>query len=219
MKALVLTLFLIITIQARQNPFFPSEGEVDIPFTSNTNTSLDPLKRATIAIPSQARVVKKITVEYLNLDGSFSNSSISLNNSVDWHLPIFVSQSMGDIELNKTPKQNIQKKVKTSTKKTKSYEKLYSLGFITFYKKDKEFKVVTDDKLIRNFLLTSPHRIVMDFAKDANMKSRVKKLNTKYYKKISFGSHKNYYRIVLELDGLYRYKKESDYKSHSFLLY
>lgn len=201
----------LFTLQARENPFFPSKGEVDIPFTSNAKTSLNPLKRATVTIPSQARAIKKVTVEYINLDGSSSSSSINLNNSIDWHLPIFISQSMGAIESK--PKNDFKVEI------TDKYEKLYSLGFISFYKKDKEFKVNTTNKLIRDFLLTSPHRIVMDFAKDAGMKSRVKKLNTKYFKKISFGSHKNYYRVVLELDGYYRYKKETRKKGYSFFLY
>jgi hypothetical protein len=52
----------------------------------------EPLKRATIAISSQARVIKKVTVEFKNLDGSIESKSIDLDNAIDWHLPLFISQ-------------------------------------------------------------------------------------------------------------------------------
>ena len=214
-RAFILVFFLILTLQARQNPFFPSDGEVDIPFSSNIKTSLEPLKRATLSIPSNARVIKKVTVEYINLDGSTSLSTIKLNNSIDWYLPIFISQSMGTLESSSSNK----KQTKHKAKKTKKYIKLLNLGFATFYKKDKEFKIVTNDFMIRDFLLTSPHRIVMDFQRDLSMKSQVKNLDSRYYKKISFGVHKDYYRIVLELDGIYKYKKEKQKNGHSLFLY
>ena len=205
---------MILVLDARDNPFFPTKGEVDIPYTSNAKRALPPLKRAAITIPSQARAIKKVTVEFLNLDGSTQKSSIELNNAVDWYLPIFISQSMG--ELHTTKNKEVVKKIKPKKKK---YTQFYNLGFITFYKKGKEIRVATNDFMIRDFLLTQPHRIVMDFQKELNMNSQVKRLEGRYYKKISFGVHENYYRIVLELDGVYRYKKERKRKGYSFLLY
>jgi len=86
-KLFLVTLFLFVSLQARENPFFPSEGEKDIPYTSNENTTIPQLKRATISLPTRARVIKKVTIEYKNLDGSIENKSIELENSVDWHLP------------------------------------------------------------------------------------------------------------------------------------
>jgi len=216
-KLIFLTFFLISVLQARQNPFFPTDGEVDILTTSNIKNTPPPLKRAAITIPSQARAIKKVTVEFVNLDGSTQKSSIELNNAVDWYLPIFISQSMGEIKTKKNTakSKDIPKRVLTPKKK---YTQLYNLGFITFYKKDKEFRIATQDKMIRDFLLTKPHRIVMDFTRDANMSSKVKKLDSKYYKKISFGSHKGYYRVVLELEGIYKYKKVQKKKGYSLFL-
>ncbi len=211
-KFLFILFILFLALEARQNPFFPAKGEVDIPYTSNSKTTLPPLKRAAITVPSHARVIKKVSVEYINLDGTTSTTSIKLNNSIDWYLPIFISQSMGEIESKK-------KKTPTKQKESKKYTQLYNLGFITFYKKDKELRVATTDKLIRDFLLTEPHRIVMDFARDVSMKSKVKKLQGRYFKKITFGVHKDYYRVVIELDGFYRYKKEKRKKSYSLYLH
>jgi len=213
-RIIFLTFFLVLVLNARDNPFFPTKGEVDIPYTSNAKTALPPLKRATIAIPSQARTIKKVTVEFINLDGSTQNISIELNNAVDWYLPIFISQSMGDLHAEKTKEQQ-----KNLDPKKKKYKQFYNLGFIKFYKRDKEIRVITNDFMIRDFLLTKPHRIVMDFQSDLNMNSQVKTLKGRYYKKISFGVHENYYRIVLELDGVYKYKKQRKKKGYSFLLY
>ena len=201
-------------LDARDNPFFPTKGEVDIPYTSNAKMTVPPLKRAAIAIPSQARVIKKVTVEFLNLDGSIQKSSIQLNNTVDWYLPIFISQSMGELHTKKTTQTP-----KPTKPKKKKYIQFFNLGFITFYKKGKEIRFATSDFMIRDFLLTKPHRIVMDFQKDLNLNSRVKILKGRYYKKISFGVHENYYRIVLELDGVYKYRKEQRKKGYSLFLY
>ena len=220
-RALLITFILTLTIQARENPFFPTKGEVDIPFTSNAKSTLDPLKRATIDIPSNARVIKKVTIDFINLDGTTSSKDISINNSVDWHLPIFISQSIGKI--NSANKNKIStkrvKSVPAAKPKNKHFTKIYNLGFITFYKKGKELKITTKDLMVRDFLLTSPHRIVLDFKKDLDIKTKIKTFNSRYFKKISFGAHKDYYRVVIELDCHYRYKKETKKKAYILSLY
>lgn len=218
---MLITFLLTSIIDARQNPFFPTEGEVDIPFTSNAKTSLDSLKRAAVTVPSNARVIKKVTIDFINLDGTTSSKSISLNNSLDWHLPIFVSQSMGEVNSEKQVKVSKNKVKSAPNKKVKSkkFTKIFNLGFTTFYKKNKELKITSNDFIIRDFLLTSPHRIVLDFQKDLDMKSKFKSFKSRYFKKISFGVHKDYYRIVIELDGHYRYKKEMKGKDCFLLLY
>ena len=220
-RALLITFILTLTIQARENPFFPTTGEVDIPFTSNVKTTLDPLKRATISIPSNARVIKKVTIDFINLDGTTSTKNISINNSVDWHLPIFISQSIGEINSAKKNKASTNKVNSTPITKVKNkhFTKMYNLGFITFYKKGKELKITTKDLMLRDFLLTSPHRLVLDFQKDLDIKSKMKTFKSRYFKKISFGAHKDYYRIVIELDGHYRYKKDKKKKAYILSLH
>lgn len=44
-------------------------------------------------VPLNARLIKKVTIEFENLDASLESKSIELNNAIDWHLPVFVSQS------------------------------------------------------------------------------------------------------------------------------
>jgi hypothetical protein len=199
-RILLITLFLLITLNARENPFFPTEGEIDIPLTSTTDNSMPALKRATITLPSQARTLQKVTVEFKNLDGSIESKSIELQNAIDWHLPIFISQSFSAVHENIEPK--IEKK------KEADFKTIASVKHATFLSSDKTLKIVTQDKMIRNFLLAEPHRIVIDFKRDTSLKSYTKKIAKNIFSVIRVGNHSGYYRVVVELDGLYRYKMQ-----------
>ena len=204
---MVKTFFIIFvfltSLNARENPFFPSTGEKDIPITSNISTELSPLKRATITLPSTARVIEGVSIKYKSLDGSKHTQSIELDNTVDWHLPIFISQSYGSDE----KKVEKVKKTQQVEKKKSSYKKIASIKLISFYAKDKKLKVITKDKVIRDFLLVKPHRIVCDFKRDTNIKSFLKDTSkNSLFTKIRIGNHDGYYRVVIELDGYYRYK-------------
>jgi len=195
-KIIFISLFLLATLNARENPFFPSLGEKDIPYTSNEDMAKPPLKRATITLPAQARVLQKVTIEYKNLDGSVESKSIELDNSVDWHLPIFISQSYSTTDTA----------TKQSSKKEKrKYKNIASIKHLKLYSSYKKLKLLTNDNIIRNFLLADPHRIVIDFKKDTNIKSYIKKLPKNIFRDIRIGNHKGYYRVVIKLDGLYRY--------------
>ena len=206
-RVLLISFFLIISLDARQNPFFPASGEEEIPYTSNEDRSKAPLKRATIDIPSQARTIQRVSVEFKNLDGSLESKSIELDNSIDWHLPIFISQSYQD-----------DKKTTPKKEKKDKFVKLSEIKFASFYADDKTLKIITKDKMIRDFLLVNPHRIVIDFEKDAKLKFMSKENKDSIFSKIRVGNHKGYYRVVVELDGYYRYKKQKIDKGYLFKL-
>ena len=205
-KVLFTVLLLLTSLNARENPFFPSTGEKDIPLTSNIDSDLSPLKRATLTLPSTARAIEGVTVNYRSLDGSRHTKTIELDNSIDWHLPIFVSQSYTNEEQKVSAPKNIIAKSKITPKKENRYQKIAGIKLISFYAKDKKLKVITQDKIIRNFLLVKPHRIVCDFKRDTNIKSYVKDMQkNSLFSKIRVGNHSGYYRVVIELDGHYRY--------------
>jgi hypothetical protein len=209
-KSLIIFLLLFVSLEARENPFFPSAGEKDLPNTTNIDLSVEPLKRAAITLPSSARTIQKVTVEYKNLDGSLQNKSIELNNAVDWHIPIFVSQSMGAIE---------EKKETVKTQKQDAFSHLYSSKYIKFLKRSKNLKIQTKDSMIRSFLLAKPYRLVLDFKRDVNLKSQSKEFSTPVFKKISIGTHSGYYRAVILLDGQYKFKKEKQQNGYEIKLY
>lgn len=202
-RVLVVTLFLFISIDARENPFFPSLGEKDIPYTSNQNQEIPKLKRATISLPPQARVIKKVTIEYENLDASLESKTIELENSVDWHLPVFISQSYAQKQVSQ---EDASKKKIPTQKKAPEYKKVAEIKHAKFFIQNKSLKILTNDKQLRNFLLVQPHRIVIDFQRDSSMKSYLKKIEGSVFTKVRIGNHDGYYRVVIELDGYYRYK-------------
>jgi hypothetical protein len=210
-------LFLPLFLLARENPFFPVDNAEDIPLTSNKIEKAPPLKRATLTFPSTARILESVTVEYKNLDGSIATKKIQLHNAVDWHLPLFISQSYATSD-TETKRYSQTKKRKTAPKKA-VYKKIASLPFITFYAEHKKLKVVTKDKLLRDFLLVKPHRIVCDFKRDTDIRSYVKSVGKgSYFKKIRVGTHKGYYRVVIELDGYYQYRVKKTASGYIFTL-
>ncbi len=200
-KIFSIILALLISLSARENPFFADKNEKDIIVSSNHKNEKEPLKRATITLPSEARILKKVTIEYQNLDGSIDKKSIKLDNSVDWHLPIFISQNYNESKSNNPIK---HKKIKNYKSK---YKRVAAIKYASFHYCDKNLKIITKDKMIRNFYLVKPARIVMDFKRDSTMKSFSKAINKPGYKSIRIGNHDGYYRVVVELDGLYKYTK------------
>ena len=106
-KVFAVIFLFLISLHARENPFFPSDGELDLSLTTNQTADYQPLKQATITLPSTARVLQKVTISYKNLDGTIEEKSIELQNSIDWHLPLFISQSytssFDDVKTIKVP--------------------------------------------------------------------------------------------------------------------
>jgi len=211
-KILMISLLTIVSLYARENPFFPSTNETDIPITTNQVSVVKPLKRATLTLPSTARTIKSITVSYKNLDGSVVSKTVEVGQSIDWHLPIFISQNIGDAK-------SIPKKKKNIDKKVEKFVKLTALSFITLYESKHSIKVTTKDTMIRNFLLTKPHRIVCDFKRDIDIRSYENSFKAAHaVKLVRVGNHKGYYRVVIELDGHYRYEKKKTKEGYIFSL-
>jgi len=209
-KLTFLLFALTYSLIARENPFFPLNSDLDIPLTTNQTQSVPKLKRAALSLPSTARQIESVTVKYKNLDGSIDTKSIELQNCIDWHIPIFISQNY-NLSSEKESKKKTQPVVKLK-KKTK-FTKFTSLKFISFYTNEKVMKIKTKDEMIRSFLLTKPHRIVCDFKRATDIRS-FEKISSKkrIFKKINIGTHSGYYRVVIELDGFYKYsiKKSTD---------
>ena len=202
MRLLSLIFLFLTTLTARENPFFAKSGEKDISYTSNTKIVYKPLQKASIELPNQARLLQEVTIKFKNLDGSIETKSIALNNSIDWHLPIFISQNYNN--------ENKEKIEKTVTKKT--FKKIAHTKYADFFALNKQLKIKTTDTLLRNFLLVNPHRIVLDFKRISHMKSYTKINPHSIFSKIKIGNHSNYYRVVITLDGYYKYniKKENN---------
>lgn len=206
-KILFIFFSLLLALNARENPFFPSEGEKDITVSSNEIRDKEPLKRASISLPSHARLLQKVTLEYKSLDGSIESKSIELNNAIDWHLPIFISQSV-----------ETQLAQKTSQHKNEIFQQIASTPNLKFLALKRTLRILTEDEIIRDFMLVEPHRMVIDFKKEQSVKRFSLKNPNAVFKEIRIGNHKGFYRAVIELDGSYRYKKTKIANGYEFEL-
>lgn len=199
-KLILISLICLSSLNARENPFFDADDKQG-DRTSNAKIINNPLKQASISLPSTARVIEGVTINYKSLDGSKHTQSIMLDNSIDWHLPIFISQSYENAQ-NATESKKSEKEQKRN-----SYKHIASLQYISFYANKENLKVVTQDEMIRNFLLVNPHRIVFDVKRDIDIRSYSKEMaKNSIFTKIRIGNHSGYYRVVIELDGSYSYK-------------
>ena len=93
---------------------------------------------------------------------------------------------------------------------TKSSEKeVKFLGFISFLAHEKELNIITKAKNLKHFAYEK-NKIVLDFAKPPrSFKTRNLKLKNEIFKNVIIGWHDKYFRVVLELDKMHKYKLET----------
>ncbi|MDU2009364.1 MAG: AMIN domain-containing protein [Campylobacter concisus] len=95
-------------------------------------------------------------------------------------------------------------------KETKSSEKeVKFLGFVSFLAHEKELNIITKAKNLKHFAYEK-NKIVLDFAKPPrSFKTRNLKLENETFKNVIIGWHDKYFRVVLELDKMHKYKLET----------
>ena len=200
--AYLLVLFFAAVTNARENPFFPADTATKLQYTTNEIDRKPPFDSLTIKLPNTVRVLQSITLKCKNIDGSVTSKEITIDKSVDWHIPLVL-----------TTKKNT--KTRSKERKSGTFKTIFSFEFITIQadESSKELFIMTKDKLIRDFLLIHPDKIVLDFKREADFRTFSKK-RTGIFKLIRIGNHDGYYRIVITLDGRYRYtikKKKNGY--------
>ena len=107
----------------------------------------------------------------------------------------------------------VEVKIEPATKpvqETKSSEKeVKFLGFISFLAHEKELNIITKAKNLKHFAYEK-NKIVLDFAKPPrSFKTRNLKLKNEIFKNVIIGWHDKYFRVVLELDKMHKYKLET----------
>ena len=68
--------------------------------------------------------------------------------------------------------------------------------------------IETKDKLLKDFFISNPPSIVMDFEATADFASKRKELTTAPFIKLEMGAHGDYYRVVFRLDKPHKYTIE-----------
>ena len=107
----------------------------------------------------------------------------------------------------------VEVKIEPATKpvqETKSSEKeVKFLGFVSFLAHEKELNIITKAKNLKHFAYEK-NKIVLDFAKPPrSFKTRNLKLENETFKNVIIGWHDKYFRVVLELDKMHKYKLET----------
>ncbi len=64
--------------------------------------------------------------------------------------------------------------------------------------------------MITDFSVGNPSKIVIDFRSKMISPTKNIRLSNSIFKRIDFGSHKGYYRLVIYLDGTYNYSIQKD---------
>ena len=106
----------------------------------------------------------------------------------------------------------VEIKIEPSTKpvdSVKNKKDVKFLGFISFLANDKELKIATKAKNLKHFAYEK-NKIVLDFARPPrSFKTKSLKLENEYFKNVIIGWHDRYFRVVLELDKMHKYKLEA----------
>jgi hypothetical protein len=174
---------------ARDNPFFATDASKREKITSNCPDNKPELSSINYTLPDQARILKEVTFTIQNLDGSIETRKIEVDQSIDWHKSLTVSQT----------------KSTSSPHSTVDNTTSADFGFIRFDSKGKRLSIKSSDTLIRHFVLSDPNRIVLDFKNTSVFKVTQKELGASPYVNVVVGNHGKFMRATITLDGRYSY--------------
>ena len=138
------------------------------------------------------------------------------NKSLDVPTPNVVVIDLGTKKVKESAKPEqkvVEVKIEPASKpvqEIKSSEKeVKFLGFVSFLTHEKELNIITKAKNLKHFAYEK-NKIVLDFAKPPrSFKTRNLKLENENFKNVIIGWHDKYFRVVLELDKMHKYKLET----------
>ncbi|PAF51787.1 hypothetical protein BKH43_00695 [Helicobacter sp. 13S00401-1] len=188
---------LAFSLQARDNPFQSNLNQRD--FIDMQDKKPKPfLDSINVKLPSTARELDSIIINYKNIDGSTSTKTIKLDASLDWHYPVRISQDEAIKDIHKR------------------YFNLYKFDF---YILKNSIEILSPLKLQRSFLLASPMRIVMDYKRDSKDEfSSSLQTHLQYFSTVSVETHEKFYRVILTLDGQYKHKVTANGNTYKITL-
>ena len=138
------------------------------------------------------------------------------NKSSDVPTPNVVVIDLGTKKVKEPAKPEqkvVEVKIEPASKpvvEAKNNEKEISfLKFVSFLAHEKELNIITKAKNLKHFAYEK-NKIVLDFAKPPrSFKTRNLKLENDTFKNVIIGWHDKYFRVVLELDKMHKYKLEA----------
>ncbi|WP_205585628.1 AMIN domain-containing protein [Helicobacter pylori] len=186
LKKMIGLVVVLSVLLARDNPFEPEINSKNL--QGGFNGIYDSyFKEIHVDLPTSTRILKQITLTYQDIDGSIHSKVVGIDKSIDWHYPLKLSQHT----LNQAV-----------------FEKRYQIQDFDFLMASNTMILRSPYKILRSFVLVNPYRIVLDTQKGPLDIYQNMDLNQKFFSHIKVGTHKDYYRITLILDGKYRYLLE-----------
>ncbi len=186
--SLYLALLLLSPLFGRENPFFPSDESKKLKVTSNVSDARPMMGTVKYTFPDQARVLKEVTFTIQNLDGSIEEKSIQIDQSIDWHKSLLLTQGGSSGQ-------------STATNSSSAA----NFGFVQMYSRGKTLTIKSSDPMDRHFALSDPNRIVIDFKHAASFNAAQKALNAAPYLNAAITNHGKFARVTITLDGRYAY--------------
>ncbi len=173
-----------ITLLARDNPF---ESVITPKLEEHQPKDMveKPLSNVEFVLPSTARILKSVQITYQNLDGSIESKIIQLDESIDWHYPLFVAQKAQGVNY--------------------VAENRFKLGEFELVVNRNSIFIATRKKMLRNFILPKPYRLLLDIEGVQSNENEKKTLGKKYFANAEISTHDGFYRISIGLDGRYKY--------------
>ncbi|WP_238700260.1 AMIN domain-containing protein [Helicobacter jaachi] len=184
MKKLIYLWLCAGLLVARENPF---QSVITPKAEEHKPPSLhqEPLSSIDFVLPSTARILKNVQITYQNLDGSIEQKTIQLDESIDWHYPLSILQKAQGAKY--------------------SAENRFKLGEFELVVNQSAIFIATRKKMLRDFVLPEPYRLVLDIEGVTNNEHQKITLNKKYFSDAEISTHEGFYRISIGLDGRYKH--------------
>lgn len=107
-KIVFITLLANLALNARQNPFIPTQINSQDINTSNVKNTIAPLKSITLKLPSDARELVKVLLVYKGVDGAQRFYNVNAPYSINWHDDLVLSVKANDANKTKNQANNAQ---------------------------------------------------------------------------------------------------------------
>ncbi len=198
-KLIFILLILSVSLIARDNPFSSVKDLQGMGKAITIKDTRENFSEVKMILPSTARILKEVELHYQNLDGSIQSKTIKIDEKIDWHDEL-VLQKIKDTKKRYIEPIKVEEPMSEPNQKVLNFKDI-----ISFAINDKKLHVTTDDVKIRDFLITNPYKIVLDFKRELAFTTKKFNLTTNKFKDITIGKHDGYYRVAILLDGQYKY--------------
>ena len=193
MKVLLVVILFVGSLLARENPFeatfkTPPISKKSIPLLHITTnkvfqTEHKPIIRKSIPLAVQPAPIIHKPIQHLVPPIMIVDEP----NTVIQHKPIIV-------------------KAKKRVYKKQNYKTIYQNYFLKIQTNNRHFKIITTDKLLKKTKFSNPSRMAFDFKRLQYFHTKSIQLKNPYARKLTLGTHHDFYRLTLELKSHKRSK-------------